>query len=162
MKLNKIFLLRLFLFVLFSLVIPISYVCFEFNIFNQVSKISSSINIFGILVILISIFFVFYIVKTIDSIKKYSMFFQVIKGIFKVLLPMIAIFFVFNYISNNILSTIITNAKQSIALIKNFTKALILCIVCEAIAIPLNPIPKWKYENEIDFFENIFNKKKGE
>ena len=78
---------------------------------------------------------------------EWSMLKQVLNGVGKVIIPLMALLCVVMAISSNI---------------KYFEQALCCVIICEAIAIPINPFPQWIYkktngklESTLDFLSFI-------
>ena len=74
---------------------------------------------------------------------KYFWWKQILVGTVKVILPLIAALFVATWLADNM------------AIMK---EVLIVIIVCEAVAIVVNPFPKWCFENNIEGLVEITDK----
>lgn len=133
-KKQQKFLIEFFLFALFSCIIPFVFIAWRYELFSKVSRVS--LSGWGIIAIIIIFVFAIYVAKSIKRAyrnrKRWSMTVQVIDGVAKVLLPLLALFFTMN--------AIIASADL-------FKQALIVVIICEGIAIPINPLPKWEVDN---------------
>ena len=133
-KEKKIFLFRMMLFTLFACILPFAFIGWRYQLFTKIDKVS--LSGWGLLAILIVFLFIFYVVKSIKkglfNKREWSMGFQIINGFLKVVLPLLMVYFV------------ITAIESSINL---FKQALICTIICESIAIPINPLPKWEMES---------------
>ena len=92
---------------------------------------------FGVIAIVIVAFFVFAILRyvRIALSAEYSLIGQIINGFCKIIIPLIAALLILN------------SVKSSVDLMM---QALGCVIACEAVAIPLNPLPKWAYERQKD------------
>lgn len=132
---KTVFWLRFALWASFACVLPFIFIVFRFEIFNSISKVR--LSGFGIIAIIIVAFFVFSILRYIRIAlsAKYSLIGQILTGFCKVIIPLLA------------LLLILTNLKSSVDLM---IQALGCIIACEAVAIPLNPLPKWAYEKQKD------------
>lgn len=149
---KKIFAIRVALFTIFACVLPFIYISLRYELFTKVSKIQ--IGGWGCIAIVIVLFFTFYVAKMIKKGIPYSMLTQCLTGFCKVVIPLLMLY-VFVY-----------NIKESANL---FLNVLLITIVCETIAVPLNPFPKWLEEhkrNEQDSLADMiidkFNKNKQE
>lgn len=150
---KQIFIIRMCFWVLFSLLIPVAFIIFRYDLFTTVSHIQ--FGGWGMLAIII--IFVFLIVMgnyLKKGQKKYSLLWQVLSGILKVTLPLVALYL------------ILFNVKDSLDL---FMQSLLVVIISETIAIPINPMPKWVADQNrgfmndtIDYFFNQYDKRKDE
>ena len=155
---KKKFWLRLAGWIIFALIIPVVFILFRFDIFH--SKPHIALGFWSFVVIFIIFVFVISMLKYIVKAMPYSMVAQCITGFAKIILPLGLIFIIAVYIRNNL---------------DVFIQALGVVLVSEAVAIPLNPMPKWIHEhlseeqqkqigNVADiFFDKYFSRKaKGE
>lgn len=151
-KQKNIFIARLVMFCLFACVFPFAFIAWRYEIFSVGNKVS--LTGWGIIALIIVLFFVKYILKILSINKKYSMTSQIFVGIFKVIVPLLVFWIIINSISKSI---------------NLFNQALICTIICEFIAIPINPLPQWIYKNDIkteniklnNFFESVFKNKQS-
>lgn len=95
-----------------------------------------SITGWGLIAIIIVFVFVKYIIHALRLSTPYSMTFQILNGIVKVILPLLILYFVVSAIQN------------SIAIFKS---ALMFTILCELVAIPINPLPKYMHDKHIEY-----------
>lgn len=134
---KKIFWIRFFIYVLFGLIIPVTFLIIRFKLFQKISSIS--IGGWGIVVILIVFGFV---VKMLKSIKKglpFSLATQIISGYLKIVLPLL-------------IAALVVNALKNC--VNELIQFLVVLIICEAIAVPANPFPKWIHDNKLEEQEN--------
>lgn len=150
---KKIFILRAVLWTLFAAVIPLIFIGWRYDLFRKAGTIQlSGWGMIGIFIVLI---FLIVLVKYIKAgFTEWSMVKQVLNGVIKVLLPILVLLGLCMGIKSNI---------------EYFTQALSFVLLSEAIAIPINPFPKWVYEKSkgrfesvIDLFANKLNKKESE
>lgn len=129
---KKAFWIRLVLYVLFGGVAPGAFLIWRFDLFSEISSLS--IGGWGIVCIaFVGIFFL----KMLKAVKEglpYSFGTQCINGICKIILPLLIALLILYAVQN-----CITELMQFLGVV----------IVCEVIAIPLNPIPQWAHENGI-------------
>lgn len=133
-KEKKILIIRFILFAIFACILPFVFIAWRYELFTQVSKLS--FGGWGLVAVIILLVFCIYVSRSIKEVLKakngYSMTIQVINGLTKVILPLVCVYLIVNAIGENI------------AL---FKQTMVVVIVCEIIAIPINPIPKWKSES---------------
>lgn len=154
---RAVFWIRFTLWTTFACVLPFLFIVLRFEIFSTISKMR--IGGLGVIAIAILAFFVFTILRYIKLAlsAKYSLIGQIINGFCKIIIPLVAALLILNSI------------KSSIDVMM---QALGCVISCEAIAIPLNPLPKWAYEKQKDvraderkeafdyLLDNFFKRKK--
>ena len=148
---KQIFAIRMVCWVLCALIIPVAFIIFRYDLFTKISKVQ--FGGWGMIAILIIFTFVIVLGNYLKGgFKKYSMVGQIINGAVKVVLPLVALYF------------ILVNIKDSIDL---FLQALAVVIISETIAIPINPMPKWVYEQSkgeaqdtIDYFFKKYDERK--
>lgn len=116
---------------LFACVIPLLFLMWRFKIFQKVAKIQ--IGGIGLILIIIIAVFVFTIIKYIKlALKaKHTFLGQFLDGFCKIIVPLLTVL------------VILYNVRDNIDIL---IQALSCVTICEAIAIPLNPLPKWAYE----------------
>lgn len=132
----------------FSCIAPVAFIVWRYDLFTKVSRIQ--FGGWGLVAIVIMAVFAYTVLKYVrQGMAKWSMTKQVITGIMKVIVPLLALFFAVKAIQDSI---------------DAFLQALGVVIACEAIAIPLNPLPKWAYERSRgateDAIEVILNKRR--
>lgn len=147
---KKIFIARVILFTIFACVLPFIYISLRYELFTKVSKVQ--VGGWGCIAIIMVLIFVFYVAKMVKKGIPYSMVTQCITGFCKVIVPLLMLY-VFVY-----------NIKESADL---FLNVLLITIVCEAIAVPINPFPKWLEDHKkseqdtlADLIIDKFNKTK--
>jgi len=146
------FIVRLVFWVIFALIVPVGFIIFRYDLFTRISTVQ--FGGWGMLAVIIIFIFLIVVGKYIKKgSKKYSMPIQILNGVIKVILPLVAIYL------------ILVNIKDSIDL---FLQSLAVCIVSEAIAIPINPMPKWvsdqnegQMNDTIDYFFKRYDERKG-
>ena len=141
---KKIFLARLILFTIFACVLPFSFIAWRYHIFTTLNSVS--LSGWGIIAIVIALAFIVYVARMLKRGIPYSMLTQCIGGLLKVTLPLIILYVVVNAIKN-----------QS----EIFLQALLVVIISETIAIPINPFPKWLNDNQIKKEDSYFEKLKN-
>jgi hypothetical protein len=136
-KKKKEFWTKFALYVLFAAIIPLMFLVWRFNLFGRTSKIQ--IGGWGLFAL---IFLGVFVTKTIKIVRMglpYSLVTQILEGIVKVLIPLgIAALCAF-YLQNAM---------------KQLFQFLCLTFVCEAVAIVVNPLPKWLHEHQLDEQKN--------
>ena len=145
---QKVFVVRFALFTVFALILPIIFIGWRYELFRKVGKVS--LSGWGLIAIIIAIFFVRYVAKMVKRVEPYSMFNQIVTGFRKIILPLFVLFILLNTI------------RGSIDL---FMQALEVTIISEAIGIPINPLPKWANDHDIEkqetFIDKFVKKTKG-
>ena len=149
---KKVFIARVILFCIFGCILPFVFIAWRFQIFSNGGGVS--LTGWGVIGILIVFFFILYCLKILKNSIPFSMTYQILSGTIKVILPLILLLLLVNALEDSI---------------RQFKQALIIVIGCEAIAIVVNPFPKYmhdkgieKTENLMDMFITKFKKKDGE
>ena len=146
---KKALLIRLILFVLFAVIMPILFIAFRYGIFKNPSNLSFSGV--GIISIILIISFTIYIALQIKRALPFSMVSQVITGVLFIIVPLICLIWFLSSIKNSI---------------DVFINCLIFITICEAIAIPINPIPliqeQTKEDKETKISQKIADAIKGD
>ena len=149
---KKVFIARVILFCIFGCILPFVFIAWRFQIFSNGGGVS--LTGWGVIGILIVFFFILYCLKILKNSIPFSMTYQILSGTIKVILPLILLLLLVNALEDSI---------------RQFKQVLIIVIGCEAIAIVVNPFPKYmhdkgieKAENLMDMFITKFKKKDGE
>lgn len=156
---KAVFWIRFVLWTLCACVFPFMFIVWRFELFQSISKMQ--IGGWGIIAILIVAVFIFSILKYVKLAlsAKYSLVGQILGGFCKVILPLLVILCVLYSVRDNVNAMI---------------QALGCVILCEAVAIPLNPLPKWVYDQQkgvkdeekketVDYLlDNFFKRKKDD
>lgn len=150
-KEKKIFITKIILWSIFSCVIPVAFIGWRYDLFKKVGTLQ--LSGWGLFAIVIIFIFLKTLVKYIKlGFIEWSMTKQILNGITKILIPLCTLLLVCLGIKSNI---------------NYFIQALSLVILSEAIAIPINPFPKWvwektqgRYESMMDLFASKLNGKK--
>lgn len=133
---TKQFVIRLILWFLFACAVPVGYLAYKYDIFNGGSK--HGVTGWGVLAFLVtSVFMITLIREVLIGLPKGSMVRQCIKG----LLGLIPLF---------LFILLVDKVKNSMAEFETF---LIILLISEAIAVPINPLPKWGVQNNIEFMK---------
>lgn len=138
-----VFAIRFVLFILFAFVLPIGHILGKYKPFNYTESLS--IGFAGIIIVAILLVGLKFLVSFyLEGMKtKYSLAKQIISGVVKIILPI------------GIVVALI------VALSKFADQLLEICMVllpCEFIAIIVNPLPKWAFENNVEGIANITEK----
>jgi len=153
---KKQFWIKMIMFLLFSLILPCIYLTIRFNLFAQTTTIKITLWAIILIAIIITTCVVMLKYWLAGMKAKYSLLKQIVMGLIKVILPLTIILLGAIYFRGRI-DVIAVN-------IKVFIEALIVIICCEAVAIVVNPLPKWAFENNVEGIGEILDKvlKKGE
>lgn len=143
-KETKIFVIRIVLFTLFGCVLPFIFIAWRYDIFRVEKEVSAKVSLtgWGFIAIVIAFFFFRYIYKTLKSIMPYSYACQIINGFLKVILPLILVYIVASGIAKSI---------------NLFKQALSVTIICEIVAIFVNPFPKFLHDKGVEKNEDIMD-----
>lgn len=143
-KETKIFVIRIVLFTLFGCVLPFIFIAWRYDIFRVEKEVSAKVSLtgWGFIAIVIAFFFFRYIYKTLKSIMPYSYAYQIINGFLKVILPLILVYIVASGIAKSI---------------NLFKQALSVTIICEIVAIFVNPFPKFLHDKGVEKNEDIMD-----
>ena len=150
---------RFVLWAIFSIGLPLIFIFWRFDLFKTVAK--TQISGWEIIVIILIAAFVFTVIRYVKLAfsGRYSLMGQILGGVCKIIVPLLAFLAVLNSVKNSI--------EMMIQVMGCIT-------ICEAIAIPLNPLPKWAYEMQKDvkdsekketidyLLDGLFKRKKDE
>ena len=153
METNKSFIIRLIAFLMAALVLPCIYLAIRFNLFKSKMAISIwGIIIIGLILIVVSAMIKFYLagMKT-----KWSYLKQILEGFIKVILPILFILVVVVWAK--------TKLQWLVENINLFIEAICIILGFETVAIIINPLSKWAFDNNVDGIVSIADKifKKG-
>ena len=123
---------------MFSCALPFSFIVWRFKLFQKISKIQ--VGGWGVVAILIVAVFVFTVIRYVKMVlsAKYSLTAQILGGFCKIVLPLLAALIMLYCIKEEVDAAI---------------QVLGCVTICELVAIPLNPLPKWAYEAQKDVRE---------
>lgn len=130
---KKIFALRLSLYALFGVALPVGFLAWRFQLFSKVTKMSFSI--WGLIAIVVIAIFVLKLFNGLYKGMKFGIAKQAIGVVCKVTIPLLVVMFAFDWVSSF--------ATQ-------FIQFLIVLTICETIAGVVNPLPQWRLENGIE------------
>jgi hypothetical protein len=137
---KKIFAIRLSLYILFGLVLPVGFLAWRFQLFSKVTKISFSI--WGFIAIFVTAVFLIKLFNGVKKGMKPCLGKQVMDIICKVTIPLVLVTFAFDWLSG--FST-------------EFVQFLVVLTICESIGGIVNPLPQWRFENGIETKSNMIN-----
>lgn len=137
---KKIFITRLICFILIGFIGPIIYLITRYNLFRPDTSMQIGlwgVIVFGILIGLAGTLIWFYLqaMKT-----KYSILKQCIHGLLKVILPLSCVALLLMWFRDNLAMVI---------------ESLWVFVCFELVAIPINPLPKWAFDNNVDGLGSI-------
>lgn len=140
MENKKSFIIRLIAFILTAFVIPCTYLSIRFNLFVSKSRLS----IWGFIMILFVLIVIVVMLKFyLDGMKtKWSYGKQLVKGFLKVVLPLAIILILILFIRNHL--------EEFVRDINLMVECVGVITLSEIIAIMVNPLSKWAFENNID------------
>lgn len=134
---KALFWTRFGIYVLFQIVIPITFLVWRFKLFQKISTVS--IGGWGIVVIILVTAFFVSMIKYVKKGLPFSFLTQCLNGIMKTIIPLIAIAFILNWLKGSI---------------NELSQFVIVYILCQIVAIPANPFPKWVHDNNLQQEEN--------
>ena len=143
------FKVKLGVFFAFSMIIPIIYLTIRFKLISG-TKTQLSIWFFIVLLIFFGVLAVF-IKYYLDGMKtKYSFLKQLLEGFVKVIMPLGIVLIGFIFFKSK-LEWITSNINKVI-------EAFVVLLLCETIAVIINPLPKWAFDNKVDGIVAITDK----
>lgn len=136
---KTVFWTRFALWALFAAGLPFAFIFWRFDLFKTVAK--TQISGWELIAIVILAVFVFTVIRYIKiALKaKYSLIAQILGGFCKIIVPLVAFLLILNSVKENV--------ELMIQVVSCVT-------LCEAVAIPLNPLPKWAYEMQKNVRDN--------
>ena len=147
----KIFIVRAIAWALFSCVIPVLFIGFRYSLFEKAGSLQ--LSGWGIIAVVIIAVFLYVLTKYIRAgFGQWSFIKQIIDGVIRIVLPLATVLAIAINIRNNL---------------DVFIQSLSCVLICEIIAIPINPFPEWvakktqgRFESMVDFVADRFYNKK--
>lgn len=130
---RKQFWARLVLYILFGAILPFIFLVWRFELFQKVSGLS--VGGWGLIGIIFVAVFLLKLMKAVRKGLPFSLGTQVLEGVCKIIFPFL-IAAVCVYVFKDMMDELF--------------QFLCVVIICEMVAIPLNPIPQWAHENKIE------------
>lgn len=139
-KTKLYFWIKFVVWILTSLVIPILFINYRYGLFYQINKVALSgwALLVGVIIFVFSIILVRYVLHS----RKYSYLKQIIKGVVCLILPLCFVIYCL-YCSRETIEQLI--------------QVLCLCTFSWSVAIAVNPMPKWTYEQSKGEQEEFIN-----
>lgn len=140
---KTLFIIRLIIFLVFAIIAPLVYLIVRFDLFKVESSLQ--IGLWGVIVLIIFLAVIKVLIKYyLDAMKtKYSYLKQLVNGVSKLIFPLILALVIIIWVKDN----------MDLVL-----EALYVIIPCEIVAIFVNPLPRWAFENNVDGLETFFNR----
>lgn len=129
-----IFAVRLALYIVIGLFAPVAFLAWKFELFKPNTS-NLKISGWGLVVIIFISVFLLYLFNQLRKGMKPGIAKQCVDGIYKITLPLLLVTFIIHWTGNYI---------------EQLVQFFIVVTICETIAIPINPLPKWAAENNID------------
>lgn len=156
---NKEFWIKFAIWAVLACLLPCIFVIWRFDLFTKITV--QQYSIWSILIIAIVGFFAIACLRYIDKgIKKWSMGKQIVLGVAKIIVPLLVIYYIAYIIQQKLQAQLLD--------LENLLQTLIVVIGCEAVAIPINPFPKFIYEETkgetfslIDYAFQRYDERKG-
>ena len=137
---RQTFWLRFAIWVSFALILPLAFMVWRFNLFTKINAVS--IGGWGIVAFAFVAGFVGVLYKYLKRGLPYSLFTQVLNGVVKILMPLAIAYYVLFLMKNSINETL---------------QLLSVLFACNLVAIPVNPMPRWVYENRKEETETLID-----
>lgn len=134
------FWIRFVVWIITSLVIPVVFINYRYGLFYQINKVA--LSGWALLVGIIFLVFGVILIRYVLHARKYSYFKQIIKGVVCLILP---------------LSFVIYCLYCSRETIEQLIQVLCVCTLSWTVAIAVNPMPKWTYEQSKGEQEEFIN-----
>lgn len=130
---NKEFITRLIAFIIAGCVLPFSFIAYRYDIFKSPHSTLTGVGFLAIILVLI---FAIYVLKMVKKAHPHTMTTQIISG--------------YTYVAIFLLLPLMW--LQAIdGDIEMFEQVLEVIILCELVAVPVNPLPLWAYQKNIEF-----------
>ncbi len=131
---------RLALWVVLALVVPIVYLAIAYGLFTCKSGTSVQLSGWGVLaVVFAAVMLIVVVMQARATLPKGTFARQCIDGALA-LIPLLCAILVIHAVRSNL---------------EGFERFLIVTFVCEALAVPANPLPRWGLQNHIDMTEGF-------
>lgn len=156
---NKEFWIRFGIWAVLACVLPCAFIIWRFDLFTKVSV--EQYSVWTILIVAVIGFFAIGCLRYIDKgIKTWSMAKQIIVGFAKIIVPLLVFYYIAYVVQQKLQAQLLD--------LKNLLDTLVVIIGCEAVAIPVNPFPKYIYEETkgesvslIDYAFKKYDERKG-
>jgi len=129
---KKEFALRMVLFTIFGLVLPFGFVVYRYGLFKDTHTTLTGIGLFAVIIAFV---FIKHVLNMYKKANEHTMTAQIISGYSKVIIPLLILLYFVVKMSGDI---------------ETFIQSLECVIVCELIAIPIDPLPVWAYQRNIE------------
>lgn len=140
-KEKGVFITRIILWCLFAGILPVLFIGWRYDLFKKVGTLQ--LSGWGLIGVVILFIFLRALVKYVKAgFTEWCMLKQILNGVIKVLLPIGALLGLCVGIRANL---------------DYFIQALGLVLICETIAIPINPFPEWVYNKTKGKFESMID-----
>ena len=130
---KKEFWIRFAIYALFGGLLPALFLIIRFDLFYENSSISTTG--WGMVCIILLCAFLLTLSKSIKKGLPYSLWVQIINGVTKILIPVLGAILIIYFLQDSV---------------KELLQFLIVVFVCELVAIPVNPFPKWIHINKLN------------
>jgi hypothetical protein len=127
------FIIRLFSWLSIAFVAPITFMLIRFEMFEKVTNVS--VGGWGLIFILFITIFIIYALRMIEEGFVVGVVKQSIRGVRKIILPLIMLILGLYWL------------KDCLPQLMEF---LIFIVICETVALPINPLPSWLFEKGIE------------
>jgi len=137
------FWIRFGIWITLAVIVPFVYIAVEYGLFSASGGTSKSLSGWGVVAVIFMAIVILYIInQTKNSLPDGNFMKQCISGVMG-LIPLFAAIIIIHSVKN---------------VMEDFERFLIVVLICEAIAVPVNPLPKWAAENNIKLAEvTLFN-----
>ena len=129
---KKEFAIRMVLFTIFGLVLPFGFVVYRYGLFKDTHTTLTGIGLFAVIIAFV---FIKHVLNMYKKANEHTMTAQIISGYSKVIIPLLILLYFVVKMSGDI---------------ETFIQSLECVIVCELIAIPIDPLPVWAYQRNIE------------
>ena len=145
---KKEFIIRFALFLTFALLFPITYITVRCKLYRQTTTLSFWFLLLIIIVVIVTMVLIKYYL---DGMKtKYSFFKQILSGTIKVLVPLAIVLFGAVWFKGK--------AEWIVEHTNLFIEVIGVILASEVVAIVVNPLPKWAFDNNVDGLVEITDK----
>lgn len=131
---KAVFISRLIAFIIFGAIAPVCFIMWRYGIFTS-GEVKFTMAGWGLIASLIVFIVIRYVMKEVSDVMPSSLFTQVVNGFMRVILPLLLVYFLLN------------SLKDSLDLL---IQSVLAVILCESVAIVVNPFPKWKLDHKVD------------
>lgn len=133
---KKAFIIRMIVYVLIGFGLPAAYLVYKFKLFEEIT--TTSVSGWGTVFIIFCAWFMLRMLVQVKKGMKFCLTKQIIDGLCKVTLPLFILTFLMWWMQGFVVE---------------FTEFLIVLTICETLCIPINPLPQWAYNNNIELKE---------